>query len=184
MRNILLTSCGLETDTIEKAFLEMLHKPAEEVKSLFIPTAAIYPDAINVLPKCLNDLLKCGINKDNITVFDLHRRINIDDYDLIYLCGGDPNYLLQRINEIGFDKQIIDHIRKGGIVIGVSAGSMIFASNMENNLGLIDAILLVHCSTETKETPGIIDIKSKDCIRLGNNQAIVFTNDNMLKIIE
>ncbi len=32
-----------------------------EVKALFIPTAAIDAGAIEVLPKCMIDLLKCGI---------------------------------------------------------------------------------------------------------------------------
>ena len=41
-------------------------------EALFIPTAANTPDAIEVLPKCLNDLLKCGIPRENITVYDLY----------------------------------------------------------------------------------------------------------------
>lgn len=178
------TSCGLETDIIEKAFLKRLPKSIEQVKALFIPTAAIYPDAINVLPKCMNDLLKCGIIKENITVYDLHINKSINDFDLIYLCGGDPGYLLQRINDIGFDKTIKNFITKGGMILGVSAGSMIFANNMESNLGLIEANLFVHCATDIKEAPGIIDIKNKDYIYLGNKQAIVFTDNNMLEIIE
>ncbi len=59
--NVLLTSCGLETETIEKAFKNMLPKSPSEIKAIFIPTAANFADAIEVLPKCLNDLLKCGI---------------------------------------------------------------------------------------------------------------------------
>ena len=38
-------------------------KPAD-TKALFIPTAAIDAEAIEVLPKCMNDLLKCGILKE------------------------------------------------------------------------------------------------------------------------
>ncbi len=34
--------------------------------------AAINADAIAVLPKCMNDLLKCGIPDENITVYDMH----------------------------------------------------------------------------------------------------------------
>ena len=51
--NVLLASCGSETDAIE------------------------------VLPKCLNDLLKCGIAKENIFVYDLHDEAN-DERILIY----------------------------------------------------------------------------------------------------
>lgn len=58
---VLLTSCGLETGAIKQSFLEMLQKEPEKATALFIPTAAIDPGAIAVLPKCMNDLLKCGI---------------------------------------------------------------------------------------------------------------------------
>lgn len=63
---VMLTSCGLETEQIKEHFLGMLGKEPADTKALFIPTAAINADAIEVLPKCMNDLLKCGIPKDNI----------------------------------------------------------------------------------------------------------------------
>ena len=183
MKNILLTSCGLETKVIEDAFLKMLPKSANEIKALFIPTAAVFPDAISVLPKCLNDLLKCGIKKENIDVYDLHKKKTAINYDVIYLCGGSPQYLMERINEIGFDSEIKSHIENEKIVVGVSAGSMVFANNVENSLGLLPYSLAVHCSPDVCDTPGIICNKSKDRILLGNKQAIIFTNDT-IEIIE
>ena len=88
---VMLTSCGLETKQIEEAFLEFLGKVPEQVNALFIPTAAIDADAIEVLPKCMNDLLKVGIPKQNVRVFDLHQNMPIDElktYDVVYLTGG------------------------------------------------------------------------------------------------
>ena len=58
---VMLTSCGLETQKIKDCFLTMLGKEGAKAKALFIPTAAIDADAIEVLPKCMNDLLKCGM---------------------------------------------------------------------------------------------------------------------------
>ena len=63
---VLLTSAGLETEEIKEYFVKMLGKDVSEVKALFIPTAAIDVGAIEVLPKCMNDLLKCGIQNKNI----------------------------------------------------------------------------------------------------------------------
>lgn len=183
MKNILLTSCGLETKVIEDAFLKMLPKSANEIKALFIPTAAVFPDAISVLPKCLNDLLKCGIKKENIDVYDLHRKKTAINYDVIYLCGGSPQYLMERINEIGFDSEIKSHIESGKIVVGVSAGSMVFANNVENSLGLLPYSLAVHCSTDICDAPGVINDENKNCIFLGNRQAVIF-NENSIEIIE
>ena len=97
--NVLLTSCGLETPAIEKQFLSMLPKPMEAVTAMFIPTAAVDPDAIEVLPKCLNDLLMCGIQRKNIFVNDLHTPLTGEiEADVVYLCGGNTEYLLRRIN--------------------------------------------------------------------------------------
>ena len=76
---VMLTSCGLETKQIEEEFLKMLGKEPAETKALFIPTAAIDADAIEVLPECMRDLLKCGIPKENIRVFDLHRNMPVDE---------------------------------------------------------------------------------------------------------
>ena len=184
--NVLLSSCGLETKTIEQTFLKMLNKASSEIKAMFIPTAAIFPDAIDVLPKCLNDLLKCGVARENIFVYDLHDTLNTnicEKFDVIYLCGGDTNYLLRRINEHGFNKKIEEFIDCGGVVVGVSAGSMIFANDLQNNLGLLPCGLDVHCSEETREKTGTYSMSRKERIRLGNNQAIIF-GDNCFTVIE
>ena len=45
---VMLTSCGLETQKIKDCFLTMLGKEWAKAKALFIPTAAIDADAIEV----------------------------------------------------------------------------------------------------------------------------------------
>lgn len=184
--NVLLTSCGLETKRIEETFLEMLPKAPAECRAIFIPTAANSPDAVEVLPKCLEDLLKCGILRENILVYDLYDEIEGDickEYDIIYLCGGSPAYLLRRINERGFHKKLNAFSEAGGVVLGVSAGSIIYADNMTDNLGLLQCALDVHCSEETKEKPGSYPRDRKERIRLGNSQAILF-EENAMVILE
>lgn len=144
---VMLTSCGIETKTIQERFLLWLDKAPADAKALFIPTAAITTDAIQVLPKCMNDLLKCGIAKENITVFDLHRNMPADElltFDVVYLCGGTTAYLLERINQTGFRDSLLSYIQQNGLVIGVSAGSMIFVDYLPDNLGLVDVRMSVH----------------------------------------
>lgn len=88
---VLLTSAGLETEEIKDFFVKLTDKDMSLVRALFIPVAAIDEDAVAVLPKCMNDLLKCGILNENITVYDLHRGMEIGElmgYDVVYLCGG------------------------------------------------------------------------------------------------
>lgn len=169
---LMLSSAGLENEVLQTWFLSLLNKNVKDVHPLFIPTAAIDPGAIAVLPKCMNDLLKCGIPEENITVFDLHRNMSLEElkqYDLVYLTGGRTAYLLERINETGFRESLLGYIRENGLVLGVSAGSIIFANNLENNLGLLDAKLDVHCPSGEK--PG--QPEGKDCIRLTNDCALL-----------
>lgn len=171
---VFLTSAGLETEKIKECFVDIIGKDMSLVKALFIPTAAIDADAIEVLPKCMHDLLKCGITNENITVWDLHTQMEsreLQQFDVVYLCGGSTRYLLERINATGFHKSLTDYIRGNGLVIGVSAGSLIFANNLEHNLGLIDTKLDVHC--ETGEKTGKLSYPLKDHIRLTNSCALV-----------
>lgn len=170
---VLLTSAGLETEEIKEYFVDTVGKDMAVVKALFIPTAAINAGAIEVLPKCMNDLLKCGIKDKNITVYDLHIGMEIDElrqYDVVYLCGGDTNYLLERVNDTGFNNTLMKYIQADGFVIGVSAGSLIFANNLSGNLGLIDTKLDVHCSEGEKR--GKVVYPLKENVRLTNTCAL------------
>lgn len=171
---VMLTSCGLETKQLEQAFLTMLGKAAEQTKALFIPTAAIDAGAVMVLGKCMNDLLKVGIPEDQITVFDLHRTLSLEElkqYDIVYLCGGRTKYLLERMNDTGFSHVLMQYIADGGMVIGVSAGSLIFANNSAGNLGLIDTTLSVHSSHGA--APGKLTFPLTSEIQLSNTGAIL-----------
>lgn len=171
---VLLTSAGLETEEIQECFLHMIDKDMSSVKALFIPTAAIDAGAIGVLPKCMNDLLKCGILDKNIHVYDLHAGMEFEkllQYDLVYLCGGNTRYLLERINATMFNESLMQYIHANGIVIGVSAGSLIFSNDLEDNLGLIDTKLEVHCMTG--ERRGKLTYPLKNVVRLTNTAALV-----------
>ena len=171
---VLLTSAGLETEEIKEYFVKMLGKNVSEVKALFIPTAAIDAGAIGVLPKCMNDLLKCGIQNKNIRVFDLHKGMETDElqeYDVVYLCGGNTTYLFERVNATGFNITLLEYIKQDGMVIGVSAGSLLFSNNLPGNLGLINTRLDVHCPDG--EVRGKVEYPLKDNIKLTNTCALV-----------
>lgn len=174
---VLLTSAGLETEEIKECLMEMVGKEMSMVKALFIPTAAVNADAIAVLPKCMNDLLKCGISNKNIRVYDLHAGMELEElqqYDVVYLCGGDTYYLLERINDTKFNESLMAYINSNGLVIGVSAGSLIFTNNIPDNLGLIDTKLDVHCAEGEKR--GKLAFPIKNNVRLTNTCALVIRN--------
>lgn len=171
---VMLTSCGLETKQLEQAFLTMLGKAPKQARVLFVPTAAIDAGAVMVLGKCMNDMLKVGIPENQITVFDLHRTMamtELSQYDVVYLCGGRTQYLLDRMNDTGFSHVIMQYIAVGGMVIGVSAGSLIFANNLAGNLGLIDTTLSVHSANGA--APGKLAFPLAPEMHLSNTGAIL-----------
>lgn len=182
MKKILLTSTGLENINIQNKFLSLMTKDPKDIKALFITTAAVEPDAIMVLPKCLNDLLRCGIQNDNITIYDMHKPISLDEinkFDVVYVCGGSTRYLLSRMNEAGFNKVINNYVNNGGIYIGVSAGSVATSGKYEQNIGFINNVLDVHCEEGTLNGK----VTNNDKINLTNNQAIII-NDDEIRIFE
>lgn len=176
MRKILLTSAGFENKVIKDKFLELVNKDPTDIKALFITTAAVEVDAIMVLPKCMEDLLNCGIRIENITVYDMHKLISMDElekYDVVYVCGGKTSYLVDRFKEVGFKEQMDKYLENGGIYIGVSAGSVAASGKYKDGLNFIKNNIDVHCN---KKTPNQV-IESLDDIYLTNDQAILILND-------
>lgn len=177
-RKILLTSAGFETKTISDAFLKFVKKEPQEIKVLFIPTAADFPGAIAVLPKCMDDLLNIEIPTVNIKVFDLHRSMLLEElsvFDAVYFTGGNTQYLLDRINDTGFNKPLNEFVKKGGVYIGVSAGSIIAAGNLQNNLGYLKANLRVHVQTGTAS--GVFENNVVPQIDLSDRAAVAIYGD-------
>lgn len=167
----LLTSAGFDNPELGRLFLRMAGKPAAELRVLFIPTAAIEPDAIDMLPACLNDLRGLGIPDAHIRVCDLHRPVqpgDLDEVDAVYVCGGDTAYLLARVHEAGFDAALRVFLGRDGVYVGVSAGSVIAAQNLPGNLGYVPCRLRVHCAAGSAPGP----LAGRESIDLTNAQAI------------
>lgn len=147
MRKILLTSAGFKNKKFEKLFLEQIDKPAEEIKAIFIPTAANNEETRTMLPFCMQDLINAGLQPENIFIYDLDYLLSYDEgksYDAIYFCGGSPEYLLNCINTIGFHIVLNRLVDEGMLYIGVSAGSIVAADNLTNSLNYVDCFLDVH----------------------------------------
>lgn len=175
MKKILLTSTGFDNINIKNKFIELLEKEPKQAKILFVTTAANNPEAIRILPFCLDDLTNCGIKEKNITVYDMHKLIpeqEIKKYDAIYVCGGSTEYLEERIEEIKIQPIIKEYIENGGIYIGVSAGSIVASGNFKNGLNLIENKLDVHCNEGTPNGK----ITTKEQINLTDNQALYISD--------
>ncbi len=181
MKKLLLTSTGLATPKIREAFLELLGKAPEQAKALFIPTAAIDEEAKAVLPKCFGDLTGIGFSKQNIVTYDLDRPMDLEElseYDTVYFCGGSTEYLLERVKASGFAGSLDRALERGLLYVGVSAGSIIAAQNLKDNLDYLPRRLEVHCEkgSEAGKLP-------EGTVYLTNFQAVKIV-DGKMEIIE
>lgn len=175
MKKILLTSTGFDNLNIKNKFLNMLDKDINDVKILFIITAANDPDSVRILSGCLDDLTKCNIKDCNITVYDMHKYLSkeeIINYDAIYVCGGSTKKLRDRIIELNMEDIFNYYVNNGGIYIGVSAGTKV----ANNPLNFISNNLDVHC--EKGSNNGLVT--NNEDINLTDNQAIIITDSEQI----
>ncbi|MFH1582445.1 MAG: Type 1 glutamine amidotransferase-like domain-containing protein [bacterium] len=131
---LFLTSAGLVPETTE-SFLKMLNKKPDETSLCFITTASHPEENKWYVEKDRERLSELGFK---VTEMDLKEEnensLNdkLKDFDVIFVEGGNTFYLLKYVRESGFDKALKPFLDKGGVYLGVSAGSMIAGLNIES----------------------------------------------------
>jgi dipeptidase E len=63
-------------------------------------------------------------------VNDLQEVDSLDDYDAVYIGGGNTFNLLEEIKSSRFDLKLSSYIQKGGLVYGGSAGAIILGKDI------------------------------------------------------
>ena len=136
MKNIVLTSCGIINNEFKNRFYEIVTKEElKDKKVLCITTASDgeMNDDKSWMDEEYKTILNLGIDEFNITEYKIGSEIKINDFDIIYMMGGNTFYLLDVIRKTQFNKTILDFINKGKIYIGSSAGSQILGSTINLN---------------------------------------------------
>jgi dipeptidase E len=131
---LFLTSAGLPPETTEE-FLKLLNKKPEETKICFITTASHPEENKWYVEKDRERLSELGFK---ITEFDLKKenenslRDKLKNFDVIFVEGGNTFYLLKYVRESGFDEALKLFLERGGIYLGVSAGTIVTGLNIES----------------------------------------------------
>ena len=163
MNNIVLTSCGIIIEEFKERFYKIINK--EDLfnkKVLYITTASDGESGDKSwIDEEYQTILDLGINENNITEYKIGNDININEYDIIYMLGGNTFYLLDMIRKYNFDKTIKDFIDSGKVYIGSSAGSSILGKTIEialpfdenkinmtdyTGLNIVDGLIYPHCN--------------------------------------
>lgn len=148
MSKIVLSSCGIRNEDFKEKFYKLISKnDLYNAKLLYITTAVDGEpdDNRDWVDKEYKTILDLGFRESNITEYKIGNEINMDDFDIIYMMGGNTIYLLDMIRKYNFGEVIKDFIDKGKIYIGSSAGSQIIGSTINlcsvyetNNVNMTD----------------------------------------------
>lgn len=126
--NIYLTSYGVDT-----RYSDYMDSYPDIINVLKGKKVAIIPNAKLISQDRTNSkVTKEELNKNNIEadIIDIDSmKLDINSYDALYLSGGEPKNLMDSIINSNLFDNIKNFIDNGGIIIGQSAGAMIFCKN-------------------------------------------------------
>ena len=167
---LLLTSAGFENAQIGRKFVELVGKPASEIRVIFIPTASRTKEELRYVNKARKEILNIGVQGENIKTLHLDHHISyyeVKDFDAIYVCGGNTFFLLHQVRKTGFDKIVKQFLTDDKLYIGVSAGSILVCPTTEiavpydeNDIGitdftglnLVNVVITPHYTDKEKKT--------------------------------
>ncbi|WP_044894856.1 Type 1 glutamine amidotransferase-like domain-containing protein [Bacillus alveayuensis] len=209
MAKLLLTSSGFYTESIRNEFNRLLNQEPSKMKAGIITTASIEHKSNNRFAvKAKKDFLSMNFGKVDFIDVEFDGSDCLKNYDVIYINGGNPFYLLHYLKKSGADNKLKELAEKNVIIVGVSAGSMVLGPNINianfftpqmntinlkdlSGLEITDIILFPHYGREdlflndlTIEERILKFEKSFDCkvTRLTDSEAVII-NNNLKKII-
>lgn len=169
---LLLTSAGISNNSIRKALVELLGKPIEESKAVFIPTA-IYGivNGGEIIRKVICGTLGdpfCEAGWKSLSLLELTAMPTmkkelwmtvLHEADALLVGGGDCQYLCYWMQQSGLSAMLPSLLQKL-VYVGLSAGSMIMTrygttygnhslpADADKCLGIVDIAIHPHLDHE------------------------------------
>ena len=190
---MLLTSTGLSSKNVYDKFVEIKSSKDLE-KAVMITTASTDKENNQYNQLGVSQLKSAGIEVVDFYDFENDELKDLSSYDVIYVCGGNTFKLMKFAREANFDKDVKSLLERGGVYIGVSAGSLIVGSSIQianevhpdkNEVALTDfsgfnitnLIIFPHYSLDIEEEIKSFENTNNVKIeRVGNSQAILVEN--------
>jgi dipeptidase E len=131
---LLLTSAGIQNESLKAALLDLVGKPFDQANVVFIPTASVAAGGHHGwLVEDLNRVYALGWREFNMLELNgLPRQMVLDRLrhaDVIYAEGGNPYHLARSIVANGLADDMADMLGTK-VDVGASAGSMIFSKQL------------------------------------------------------
>lgn len=186
---IILTSIGTSTESCRHKISEILPS-LKNKNAVLITTAARGKEnnKWNILTK--EQLISLGYENVEFIDLEVNSKLNFEDKDTIYVCGGNTFRLMKAVNGSNFKEEVLKVLDRGGLYIGASAGALILSPTIaiagevepdENEVGLEDMTgmniinfeILPHYSPEQDTQINNYKLKAKNEIKLITNDEII-----------
>ena len=136
---MLLTSAGIQNDTLKSALADLVGKRFAATRLVFIPTASVA--AAGDHGWLLEDMNRLhGLGWREFDILELNGlpapmvRDRLRHADVIYVEGGNHYHLANSVTANGLATDLAD-ILESKVYVGVNAGSMIFSRNLSARTG-------------------------------------------------
>jgi len=197
MKRIILTSHGFKKNKkLKQQLLGLLPSLTKKLSVVIVTTAsAEWKEKNKHAVSAKRVLEKMGFKKVIFLDVEFENPNKLKDFDIIYISGGNPFYLLYHLKKSGADKIIKKLANKGIILIGVSAGATVLGPSIKivqyfdnkknivklkdfSALKLTDIIILPHYKIEYEYNVKDFEKKCRCKVtRLKDNQAVlIFSN--------
>ena len=111
----------------------LIKEEIENKKVVFIPTASINEGYTGYVGSARKLFKKMGANLTEIDIskedFKTIEAV-FEETDIIYFTGGNSFFLIDQLRKTGVDKLLKKELKKGKLMIGESAGSVICAPSI------------------------------------------------------
>ncbi|MBI4120452.1 MAG: Type 1 glutamine amidotransferase-like domain-containing protein, partial [Parcubacteria group bacterium] len=143
---IFLTSTGISSKNVYDRFKKIIDSKSSK-RAVIITTASSGKENNQYSQSALSQLKSVGFNVIDFYDFENDGLKDLSQYDVVYVCGGNTFKLMKFAREMNFDKEIESLLKRDGIYIGVSAGSLIVGPSIQianevdpdvNEIGLTD----------------------------------------------
>lgn len=193
MGYLLLTSTGLSNKNVCYKFKEIV-KLNRFKKAVIITTAAEGKENNKYSQLASEQLGSLGLSVEFYDM-ELEGSKNLSLFDVIYVCGGNTFKLIKFARETNLFDNLHSLLRRNGLYIGVSAGSLIVGPSIQiaseispdpndvgitnfTGLGIVNCVIFPHYSGRFETE--IQDYEKRHNIhveRLTNDQAILYTEE-------
>lgn len=132
------------TIEIDKFIADLAKKPDKRTYALFIPTASHDSKPyFNTFRKTYTSKLDCKVDvaistKGEMTIE--HIKEKIQKADLIYVGGGNTEYLLNEWKKSGLDQLLIQAYERGVVLCGLSAGAICWFEKALSDCKMVDGV--------------------------------------------